>query len=733
MDKLNFTVDSALIDELGRRLVGKPYIALSELVKNGYDADANQVIIEFMPEKGYIRIFDDGHGMTFSEFKDFWMRIGTPHKSKDKYSRILHRLLTGSKGVGRLSVQLLAEKLTLRTVPMTDDDQEEQWIDAHVNWTEAVNAGELTSASVSYTKPKRNIPFPHGTELTLEGLRHEWGIDDVRLLANEIWWLQPPFGRASENIKSKEGFEVILKSRYGKFKEEFDKQRDAIFPQFDARIEGKCENGKVVLSLKFSDESTQQIHRYSLLDFPHNKIKSDNGKEVSTKFDPAINLNSAEFEIRIYSLVGRLKNFVKVDAAREYFENYGGIQVYDGGFRLPHYGLTENDWLRIESDHAHRLFVSELLPEALQERYIHTERLRFLPTLRRVLGVVKVDTSIEPNLDISITRDRLVESKAYKDLVATLRYALHFYAYEEARRHYERWNRIIVEPIDRKIDRIEDTLKTYRQDIPEQAYNQIYAGIREAVAQVKTEKETAYDKLALLGPLATVGIATLAYQHELRKQFNFAEELTKRIRKLDVTDDKLRSDLTSLADDLDSWLKRARATNTLFDYMAASENVQEKRNYKLRPTIEEILRQLAFFSRGIEIDLSKLDEKAYLPLASLAEWGAIFQNIFTNAFNAMQDSEKRILQVAYRIAGKQKSIVIQDTGHGVDLKKSEKLFEPFERQSKITKERLELGYGGSGLGLTIVRLLGERLGCRTRFIQPEDGFDTAFLLQWEEA
>ena len=50
MPKIKFTVDAALLAELGERLVGKPYIALAELVKNSYDADAASVTIEFNPD-----------------------------------------------------------------------------------------------------------------------------------------------------------------------------------------------------------------------------------------------------------------------------------------------------------------------------------------------------------------------------------------------------------------------------------------------------------------------------------------------------------------------------------------------------------------------------------------------------------------------------------------------------------------------------------------------------------
>jgi signal transduction histidine kinase len=399
---------------------------------------------------------------------------------------------------------------------------------------------------------------------------------------------------------------------------------------------------------------------------------------------------------------------------------------------LPFYGNTANDWLRVETDHAHRNFESKLLPKNLQKLYQQTERLRFLPTLRRVLGVVEVNTSVEPSLEISITRDRLVPSTAYLDLVDILRYAFDFYAYEAALAHFEKKQRMgLVEPVSVKFERIEDVLEDYKGAIPERAYNQLYTGIREATVSYKTEQDELLEKLTLLGPLATAGISALAYQHELRKQFKYVEDLVRRMRQLHAKSGELKSNLASLADDLEGWLKRARNTNALFDYMANSENVQERNEYRIKPTIEEVLRQLTFFSRGIDINLSGVDPQAYLPKASYAEWGAIFQNIFTNAFNAMQDTNKRMLKVNFEIEKSVNTLLIQDTGRGVDLRNSENLFEPFRRQGKISKERMELGYGGSGLGLTIVRLLGEKIGCKVKFTKPENDFNTAFSIQWE--
>ena len=129
--------------ELGERLVGKPHIALAELIKNSYDADATQVTVKFSPDEDCIEVNDNGHGMTFQEFKNFWMRIGTTHK-KDRKSKHLARELTGSKGVGRLAVQFLAHDLTIRTVPK---DNKHQTLEATINWEKAIEAGELTKSN----------------------------------------------------------------------------------------------------------------------------------------------------------------------------------------------------------------------------------------------------------------------------------------------------------------------------------------------------------------------------------------------------------------------------------------------------------------------------------------------------------------------------------------------------------------------------------------------------------
>ena len=104
-----FQADSALLKELGEALVGQAHIALAELVKNAYDADATRCQVTI--DEDQIVVEDNGHGMSEREFLDHWMTIGTRHKQETGTSRRFKRQVTGSKGVGRLAAQFLAHNL----------------------------------------------------------------------------------------------------------------------------------------------------------------------------------------------------------------------------------------------------------------------------------------------------------------------------------------------------------------------------------------------------------------------------------------------------------------------------------------------------------------------------------------------------------------------------------------------------------------------------------------------
>ena len=115
---LRFAVDSALLRELGEKLVETVHLALSELVKNSHDADATEVEVIFEATESKISritLIDNGTGMNFASVQDYWMRIATTNKKQQDVSRVYGRHLTGAKGIGRFSCRRLGKQLTLIT------------------------------------------------------------------------------------------------------------------------------------------------------------------------------------------------------------------------------------------------------------------------------------------------------------------------------------------------------------------------------------------------------------------------------------------------------------------------------------------------------------------------------------------------------------------------------------------------------------------------------------------
>ncbi|MCJ7634608.1 ATP-binding protein [Candidatus Bathyarchaeota archaeon] len=709
MPYFNFTVDSALLQELGERLVGKPYIALAELIKNSFDADALKATIDFDLDQDKITVKDTGQGMTLEEFKNFWMRIGSTHK-KGRVSHKYGRQMTGSKGVGRLAVQYLAKAMTLRTVSEYNRHQE---LTAHIEWEQAIKSGELTEVKVEYNLSDTLDELPQGTEIILEGLKHQWPPEDVRDLARQIWSLQPPFRsqfreddpdapRNKDNLKNI--FNIEFLSNNKQLQDTFNKQISAVLDLYDARIVGENKEGKITISLQFCREEAKIYY----LNIPKCKLKG------------------GDWEIRVFNWYGKQPYGIIVQDAREYFAKYGGVHVYDVGFHLPYYGEPKNDWLRIEVTHSHRLSLSELLPRELQIE----GGMMFMPTLTRLYGVVNVSTSNEPDLQLLVTRDRFRESEALENLVTMVRYGLDLYAIETKKRA-DREKEIEMKIEIPKLTKVDDVLEKHRPDIPTKVYKELREDLREVAVNIEGEAEKQARNVSLLGPLATAGMSVLAFQHEIRRQFQDAEELVKQIDEIKAKNPELEQNLKKLRKDLSAWIIRVKATNDLFSYFSDSDTVRARNRFSALRVLEEVKGQVKTLARGIPIDIL-VDDSLLLPSASIVEWSAIFQNVFTNAFNSMIDSEKKLIRVTSKINNRDREILIQDTGCGVNLEESEELFEPFERRLVISPERRSLGYGGMGLGLTIVRMVAGNIGCTVSFVKPEPEFSTAFSIRWRE-
>ena len=123
MKELSFKTNARHIGQLGRELVTDFVTALVELIKNAYDADADSARISIQDTKtglGQIVVADCGSGMTAEDFENKWMIIGTSNKLSDPYTS-KGRKKAGKKGIGRFSVERLAEKVTIYSFPKQGD------------------------------------------------------------------------------------------------------------------------------------------------------------------------------------------------------------------------------------------------------------------------------------------------------------------------------------------------------------------------------------------------------------------------------------------------------------------------------------------------------------------------------------------------------------------------------------------------------------------------------------
>ncbi|MGI4815411.1 MAG: TIGR02391 family protein [Janthinobacterium lividum] len=121
MSKYELKFDPKTIEHLGVKMYATLPPALAELISNAYDADASNVVIEFLEQNGTptaITIYDDGIGMSSSDIQSKFLVIGRNRRKDegDKPSSRFGRLPTGKKGLGKLALFGLAKDVTVDTI-----------------------------------------------------------------------------------------------------------------------------------------------------------------------------------------------------------------------------------------------------------------------------------------------------------------------------------------------------------------------------------------------------------------------------------------------------------------------------------------------------------------------------------------------------------------------------------------------------------------------------------------
>jgi hypothetical protein len=140
---------------LSRSLVADAYAAVSELVCNAYDADAEHVHVDIDKGLGRIIIADDGNGMDKQGLESFF-RLGDSEKIEEPLSPIKRRHRVGKYGIAKVLIQYLGRSFSVESVK----DHKKYII------REGVTEQEIDVEEIPITRRIRN-----GTVITIKDLR----------------------------------------------------------------------------------------------------------------------------------------------------------------------------------------------------------------------------------------------------------------------------------------------------------------------------------------------------------------------------------------------------------------------------------------------------------------------------------------------------------------------------------------------------------------------------------
>lgn len=406
---VKFKPRARLLLQLGDQLIKNESIALVELVKNSYDADANRVDVYMEnvddPQNGIIIIEDDGYGMDASTVEDVWMEPGSDFKTEKFIKRELSpkfkRLPIGEKGIGRFGVHKLGNQ-----IEMTTKKKGAKEVYVKIDWTVFNNYRYLEQVPVSIIEreqPKLFKGDKTGTSITISNLRKDWTRGVARNVKRTITAMVSPFESNDSFIAE---FDIADKpSWFDELLEWKDIQEYSLY-HFKVTMSGsKIKEFKYYfvpwasmpkLGGREIDLSNELVSNFVEIEDIEGKKISLNNHEIGTVVFEGYIFDRDTFVLRLG--VSDKKGF------KGYLDNNCGIRVFRDGLRVYDYGEPENDWL------------------GLDLRRVNQPSKRLSNNI--VLGAIYLRRNDSFDLIEKTNREGFVENAAYDDFKNSILHAL---------------------------------------------------------------------------------------------------------------------------------------------------------------------------------------------------------------------------------------------------------------------------------------------------------------------
>ena len=343
MAAVQFRISSFLKDLIGRELITDEFVAVFELVKNSFDANAKTVKVifehQYDPENAKIIIWDDGYGMNINDLNNKWLFVAHSDKrdgseGKDYRDKIQHkRIFAGAKAVGRFSCDRLGTYLNLITLKNEPNAKIES---LNIDWTSFeqdsnkefidIKVAHQTNPSISYEN------FIHGTILEISGLRDKWDRNRILNLKTSLEKLINPI---QENNVDDFSIEIIAPDEI---------LRDQKENEIRKKVNGIIKNvvfeslGLKTTQIKVSIIENGGVIQTTLI---------DRGVEIYSlkEKNPYNKLFDITILLFVLNRAGKM-NFKKIMGVNSV--EYGSVFIYKNGFRIYPFGEEGDDTLQID-------------------------------------------------------------------------------------------------------------------------------------------------------------------------------------------------------------------------------------------------------------------------------------------------------------------------------------------------------------------------------------------------
>ena len=659
-----------LLRTIGAELISSEVVAVIELVRNSYDADATQVDIVFHhpedPERATLEIRDNGHGMSREILLGPWLEPATDYKSGSRTDGAAGqrspagRRRLGSKGVGRFAAQRLGTKLELRTRAMRSVNE----LIARFDWSALERDQYLDQVRVPWREGAAEHIDAHGTHLRISGLRDRWSPDRFEKLKLGLSRMVSPTMREQFQIQ------IVINGASEEVRPTIDANQAMYSIRGSVNAEGHC-----VIHYEDINGDGETWERSAF--WP---------QEAEQKCGPL------EFRINAWDLDREpLKLYLKQTGSklglrdfRKLVRDHSGISLYRDGFRILPYGEPDNDWLRLD------------------RRRVNNPTMRL--SNNQVLGTIQLTADENPHLKDQTNREGLVTNEAYNHLSEVV---LELLGYLETRRFAARrsmdidWQRRTTSLPDMaqeegasRLDEIVGRLAGDCGDKAESA-KQLRLEIKE-FRQSTADAVRHYAGMAASGQMA--GLVFRQLGHPLRQMKSDLGLAASDLESGEL-DEEDREDILMLVRKSLKHLRTMEKRMATLDPLAVGGRGRRVSDQKVREVLNEVLDAFeGEFYRHAVVPVFEKGDSVVRTNREVAQ--QVFANLLENAVHHAALTEEPTAMVTVRVT--ETGFSIANNGPAIPEQLVAAIFEP----------HFSTRDGAHGLGLTLVRDLLKTVGGR---------------------